>query len=123
MNSHIAAARKRLRDRERDRSEQLEALRARAVADSQAIVDMIVRKYHPVRVHQWGSVLRRGGFRNYSDIDIAVEGLTDARTFFQILGEVERMTRFPGDLVQIEKVAPEYAEEIRQCGRIVYERG
>ena len=69
------------------------------------------------------SISPPGGFRSYSDIDVAVEGITDARTFFQILGEAERMTRFPLDLVQIEKVAPEYAEEIRQYGKVMYEGG
>ena len=62
----------------RDRIEVLEGRRAQAVSDSGAIVDMIVRKYQPVRVYQWGSVLRPGGFRDYSDIDIAVEGIADA---------------------------------------------
>jgi len=78
MSSHIEAARQRLRDRDRARTEQLEGRRAQAVADSGAIVDMIVRKYQPVRVYQWGSVLRPGGFRDYSDIGIAVEGIADA---------------------------------------------
>ena len=44
----------------RARTEQLEGRRAQAVSDSGAIVDMIVRKYQPVRVYQWGSVLRPG---------------------------------------------------------------
>ena len=123
MTSHIEAARKRVRDREQARAERLEGRRSRAVADSRAIVDMIVKEYHPVRVYQWGSVLRQGGFRDYSDIDIAVEGIVDARRFFEMLGAVERMTSFPVDLVQIETVAVEYAEEIRQHGKVVYEGG
>ena len=122
MSSHIRAARRRLHDRLGARAERLEARRAQAVADCRAIVDVIARNYAPVRVYQWGSVLRPGGFRSYSEMDIAVEGITDARTFFRILGEVESMTRFPVDLVQIETVAPEYAEEIRQHGEVVYER-
>ena len=123
MTSHIEAARHRLRERERARAERLEGRRAQAAADCRAIVDMIVKVYQPVRVYQWGSVLRPGGFRDYSDIDIAIQGITDARRFFEILGEAERMTSFPVDLVQMEKVAVEYAEEIRQHGKVVYERG
>jgi len=123
MTSHVEAARQRLRDRERARAERLEVNRLRAGADCRAIVDMIVKECRPVRVYQWGSVLRPNGFRDYSDIDIAVEGIGDAQLFFEILGQASKMTSFPVDLVQMEKVAPEYAEEIRQYGKVVYERG
>ena len=87
-----------------------------------AIVDMIAQSYHPTRVYQWGSVLRPERFRDYSDIDIAVEGVLDAETFFHMLGAAQAMTKFDLDLVQIEKIVPEYAEDIRTHGKIAYER-
>jgi predicted nucleotidyltransferase len=121
-SSHIAQAKQRLRDRELVRAEAFEGLRRQAEADVSAIVHMIVDKYRPIRIYQWGSVLRPGGFRGYSDIDIAVEGITDPQAFFLMLGEAQALTHFPLDLVQIEKIAPEYAEDIRQKGKIVYER-
>ena len=120
--SHIERARQRLRDRALARARQCEAMQRQAVLDTRAIVRMIVEEYELVRIYQWGSVLRPGEFREYSDIDIAVEGVTDARAFFRMLGDAQAMTRFPLDLVQIEKIEPEYAEEIRQHGEIVYER-
>ena len=120
--SHIERARQRLRDRALARVRQCEAMQRQAVLDTRAIVRMIVEEYELVRIYQWGSVLRPGEFREYSDIDIAVEGVTDARAFFRMLGDAQAMTRFPVDLVQIEKIEPEYAEEIRQHGEIVYER-
>ncbi len=67
-------------------------------------------------------MLRPGGFRDYSDIDIAVEGITDPQAFFLMLGDAQALTHFPLDLVQIEKIAPEHAEDIRQQGKIAYER-
>ena len=120
--SHFERAKQRLRDRAQARSEQFEEMRGQAVSDVRAIIDMIAERYAPIRIYQWGSVLRPKGFRDYSDIDIAVEGVTDAQTFFAMLGDVQAMTRFSLDLVQINKIAPEYAEDIRQHGKVVYER-
>ena len=121
-SAHIEAARQRLRDRDQARAERYQALWARAESDSKAILEMIVREYQPTRLYQWGSLLRPERFRDYSDIDIAVEGITDAETFFHMLGAAQAMTDFELDLVQIETVAPEYAEDIREHGRIVHEQ-
>ena len=67
-------------------------------------------------------MIRKGAFRDYSDIDIAVEGVTEARLFFELLGEAQVMTPFALDIVQMEKIAQEYADDIRRHGRLVYER-
>ena len=120
--THIEATRQRLRDRDQARAERYRVLWAQAESDSRAIVDMIAREYHPTRVYQWGSVLRPERFRDYSDIDIAVEGVLDAETFFHMLGAAQAMTEFDLHLVQIEKTVPEYAEEIREYGKVAYER-
>jgi predicted nucleotidyltransferase len=121
-SSHIERARKRLRDRALSRAQECEGMQHQAVLDFRAIVGMIVEEYEPVRIYQWGSVLRPGVFREYSDIDIAVEGITDAPTFFRMLGDAQKMTRFPMDLVQIEKIESKYAEDIHRHGKIIYER-
>jgi predicted nucleotidyltransferase len=120
--SHIERARERLRQRAADRAAADEALRLRAVAEAQAITRMVTERYRPARIYQWGSVLRPGGFRDYSDIDLAVEGVTDPAAYFEMLGEAQAMTRFPLDLVQLEKVAPEHAADIRLHGTLVHER-
>ncbi len=78
------------------------------------VAAMIVRDYKPLRIYQWGSLLEDRHFSEISDIDIAVEGITDA--------EAEQLTRFPLDIVAIEHVHPAYAEHIRRRGRIVHER-
>ena len=111
--THVEAARRRLRDRDQARQKRFRAMWTRAEADSRAIIDMIVRDYLPTRVYQWGSVLRPERFRDYSDIDIAVEG---------VFGAAQAMTTFDLDLVQIEKIVPEYAEEIRDYGKVACER-
>ncbi len=54
-------------------------------------------------------------------IDIAIEGVTDAERFFALLGEAQSLSCFPLDIVQMEKIAPEYADDIRRHGKIAYE--
>jgi len=57
-----------------------------------------------------------------SDIDIALEGITDPAELSAIRSAAERLTRFPLDMVAIEHVHPVYADHIRRRGRVVYER-
>jgi predicted nucleotidyltransferase len=105
----------------RDRRARRE-LHAEAQRDAQAIVEMIIRRFEPRRLVQWGSVLEGDQFREYSDIDIAIEGITDPETFFEILDAAESMTRFPVDILQLEHVEPAYRDLIMEKGRVVYER-
>lgn len=93
-----------------------------AAADCRAVVDMIVAKYHPSRIIQWGSLLRPDRFKEYSDIDLAVEGIADAEVFFGLVGDAMRLTRFPLDIVQMEKIEKEFAATILKAGKVVYER-
>lgn len=104
------------------REAEIRTLHAQASADFDAIVDMIVREARPGRIVPWGSLLRPERFRPYSDIDIAVEGVTDPETFSRILGRAHELTRFPVDIVQLERVEPEFRESIEANGRVVYER-
>jgi predicted nucleotidyltransferase len=98
-------------------------LHAKAVQDFEAILQMIIEKYHPARIYQWGSLLHPEQFREFSDIDIAVEGLEGgAEAFFALYGDAEKMTDFPLDLLEIEKIEPTFADLIKMKGRVVYER-
>jgi len=111
-----------LDQRERERTDRLADLHRQATADAARIVAFIRDTYRPTRILQWGSVLEPELFREYSDIDIAVEGITDAESFFSLLGDAEKMTEFPVDIVQLERIEPEFRELLMQKGRIVYER-
>ncbi len=111
-----------LERREARRQAGLDARFSRAQHDARAVVDLIVTKYHPSRIYQWGSLLDRRRFWERSDIDIAVEGIEDPGTFFRLCGEVGRLAQLPLDLVAIERIEPEFAELIRTRGKVVYER-
>ena len=86
------------------------------------IVTLIIKKYHPKRIYQWGSLLKREHFSFISDIDIAVEGITCADTFFKMYGEAESLTTLPLDFIQIEKIDILHAKTIKENGRVVYEK-
>jgi hypothetical protein len=91
--------------------------------DFDRIVKYIAETYAPRRIYQWGSLLDFSRFSEISDIDIALEGISGPEEFFAILGDAMKMTDFPLDILEIEKLDPETAEGIRGRGRLVYEGG
>ncbi len=109
-----------LRKREAAKEEALRIRFDAAARDFNAIVSMIIEKYAPKRIIQWGSLLHPEQFDENSDIDIAVEGIVDAERYFALLGDAMELTRFPLDIVQLEKIEPEYADLILMKGRIIY---
>jgi predicted nucleotidyltransferase len=111
-----------IRNKEADQASKWKELHSRAASDAASIIEMIIMEYNPLRIYQWGSIIYPENFRNYSDIDIGVEGIEGSKDFFDLLGKAQSITSFPVDIVQIEKIEPEYAEDIRENGRLVYER-
>ena len=122
MPVSIEKARMFLEKKEHEKRTVLDALYQRACRDFNAIKEMIIERYQPRRIYQWGSLLDRSRFREYSDIDIAVEGVDDAEHFFKMYGDAERLTDFPLDLLDLNRIEPEFAAGIRQRGVRVYER-
>ena len=55
-------------------------------------------------------------------IDRAIVDITNAETFFNLFGDAMKLTRFPLDIVQMEKIKPEFAQGIRENGKVLYER-
>jgi len=111
-----------LERREQERNGHLRELHRRAQADAERIVSFLAKEYRPTRILQWGSVIHPELFREYSDIDIAVEGIVDAASFFSLLADAENMTDFPLDIVQLERIEPEFRTLLLEKGRVVYER-
>jgi len=92
-----------------------------ASQDAQRIIAMIQTDFSPKAIYQWGSVVRKENFREYSDIDIAVEGLEKVDAIFKIVRKADELTSFPVHIVELEKIEPQYAELIRLKGKKVYE--
>ena len=87
-----------------------------------SIVSLILERYAPQRIYQWGSLLDEDRFSEISDIDIALEGIVDPETFLRLLGEAEDLSPLPVDIVQLERIDPLHAESIRTRGKLIYER-
>jgi predicted nucleotidyltransferase len=118
----IAAAAKTFVARDEKTREHRRRLHERACADFARIVDMAIREFQPRRILQWGSLLEADDFDESSDIDIAIEGLADARAFLDLLGRAIDMTGFPVDLVEWEKLDLDSRESITSRAKVVYER-
>jgi hypothetical protein len=86
------------------------------------IVSHIIKKYNPRRIYQWGSLPDFSRFSEISDIDIALEGLSGPEAYYAIIGDAMEMTSFPLDIIEIDKLDPETAKEIRRKGELIYER-
>lgn len=121
FNIDLDAVRAFLRNKDTARSSMLNERFAQAADDFQKITDMIVERFRPARIYQWGSLLDRVRFSEISDIDIAVEGLRGPGEFFALLGAASPLTDFPLDIVEMERIGDDNARYIREFGRIVYE--
>lgn len=120
-NFEYKKARQFLQQKEIKRQKILNERFLRANSDFEKIKDLIIQKYNPKRIWQWGSLLNRDKFSEISDIDIAVEGITSAKIFFKMYGDVMNLSEFSIDLIQIEKIESEFADTIKSGGKIVYE--
>jgi len=116
------SARRFLEKKENDRENLLNERYNQACQDFRNIIEKIIENYNPKRIIQWGSLLNREYFSEISDIDIAIEGITSAEEIFKLYGDIMNMTNFSIDLIQLEKIAPEFAQLIKQKGKVVYER-
>jgi predicted nucleotidyltransferase len=92
-----------------------------ATQEAGKIIEMIIDKYAPQKIVQWGSLLNGDLFTGISDIDIAVEGIDSVETFFELLKDAETLTRFPLDIIQLEKIDPLHRETVLTHGKVVYE--
>lgn len=118
----IDAAKKFQQNKLKKQQEALDVRFKGATRDFDAICQMIIRDFQPTAIYQWGSLLDRKKFSGISDIDIAVEGITDAQDYFTLLRRADEMTEFPVDIVQLEKIHPLHCEMIIKKGVQIYRK-
>lgn len=111
-----------LEKKQKTRDQRRAGLLDTAQKDAESIIEMLVRKYDPLRIYQWGSLVYTENFSECSDIDIALEGLSDPLDGLRALDDASLMTDLPVDLVELERIHPAHAESIRLEGKLVYER-
>jgi len=122
MDIDIPRVREFLREKQARRRRRLEERLRQAQEDAGRIIEHLGRTYSPRRIYQWGSLVETRNFSEISDIDIGVEGLSGPEQYFAMLGDTMVMTRFPVDLLELDKLNKETADHIRRRGRVVYER-
>ena len=114
-------ARRFLEQKARQREASLDQRFEDAWAEARSVITMLAKEYGYLRIWQWGSLLDRRRFSEISDIDIAVEGVPDTATFFELYGKAMSLTTFPLDLIELERIESLHAASIREQGRLVYE--
>ncbi len=119
---NIQAARENWRKRVDERNRRCRELWEKANAEADRAVALIIERYEPRRVIQWGSVLRPERFTEISDIDIAVEGITDPETLSRLETDVLAIVSFPLHLIPFEQVILVYQQDILSRGRVIYDR-
>lgn len=122
MDIDLSRVREFLREKKARRRRRLEERLKQAQEDAGRIIEHFGRRYSPRRIYQWGSLVETRNFSEISDIDIGVEGLSGPEQYFAMLGDAISMTRFPVDLLELDKLGAETADHIRRRGRVVYER-
>jgi len=118
----MTKARENLKKRREEAAKERKELFYKAEDDCKAIIQMIIEHFNPARIYQWGSLLNKEMFTDYSDIDIALEGMGPIEDVIELERRAEKMTDFPLDIIELEKVPAAHADTIRLKGICVYER-
>lgn len=87
------------------------------------IVSTITAYLHPKRILMFGSrAMGRG--KRYSDFDVALEGVTMTHRRERELKDAldARVGIFTVDLINLDKVDPEFKVLIKEGGRVIYEQ-
>ena len=119
---NIEEARENLKKRRDIAEKEREQLFNKGYADCKAIIKMIIQRFNPERIYQWGSLLDKKMFTDYSDIDIALEGMKSIEDLMELERLAEGMTEFPLDILELDKVPSVHADTIRSKGVLAYER-
>lgn len=109
------------RQKAKQRSQKCQALHAQATADFSKMVTFIRENYPHVGIFQWGSLLQPNAFDELSDVDIALVGIKSPKEYFQIQGTLMKMTEFPLDCIELDKISPENRDLLLQKGKWIYE--
>ena len=117
--SMVSAARKMLREREAEEESARRALLAAAREDFDRTVELIVQKYRPREVWQWGSLLYPDTFTSGSDIDIGLVGVSVTDHM-----EIQRLTEgtacLPLHIARLEEMDPRNVAHLKKYGKRVY---
>jgi hypothetical protein len=101
---------RRLREKRREN----EKLRQQTLRRVFNMLPRLAVRYGFNRAYVFGSLVKRGRFRENSDVDIAVEGLNN-ENYFKLMADLSDQIGREVDVVQLEK--HRLREQIKESGR------
>ena len=82
---------------------------------------LLVENFNAEAVYLFGSLVWSEVHAPETDIDLAIKGLLPER-YLEAIGYLERESKFPIDLVQLENVPEHLRQRILSEGKLLYER-
>jgi predicted nucleotidyltransferase len=86
----------------RNERQENEKIRQQTLKQLLRSLPQLASRYDFKRAYVFGSLAKKGRFRKTSDVDVAVEGLTDEK-YFTFMAELSELLGREVDVVQIEK--------------------
>lgn len=105
----------------RRRQDRLNAIRLKALGEAEALARVIGERFQPLRVYVFNSVLDPDLFAEYSDLDMAITGLSGP-SFYDAFAIAEDMSSLSLDWVNMDRVPDFIYERIVRTGKVLYER-
>jgi len=108
-------------DKVRERQERSkDALRKAFQEEARRLTQLLVGEgYEFKRVYLFGSTVKEGPLRSWSDIDLAIEGLRED-LFLRAYALLLRNAEFSVDLKPFEDLSEVMKEKIRKEGELIY---
>jgi hypothetical protein len=79
-----------------------EKMRKQMLQQLLRLLPQLAARYGFARAYVFGSLIKKGRFRKTSDVDVAIEGLTDEK-YFTFMAELSDLLGREVDVIQIEK--------------------
>lgn len=98
----------------------MEKARQKALREAEKLKDILVGEFYVRKVVLFGSIMDKGEFDEYSDIDLAVEGLSK-EMYFAALGRLMLESDFNVDLKPVEDASNLLKSRII-AGKVLYEK-
>lgn len=89
--------------------------------ESKRLAQFLAEKFYVQAVYLFGSLIREEIITPATDIDLAVSGL-QPEFLYKAIGNLERETQFPFDLVDLDEAPLSLRERILKEGKLLYER-
>ena len=106
-----------IRRRRARQSAEISSRRRRAMIAARKAAKLLKSEFGAKEVFLFGSLARRGSFSLYSDIDLAVRGISP-EAFFAASAAIERVdVNFQIDLVELETCPPGVLKNIEKDGK------